>query len=191
MTLGVFLLTNAAIGIAMRLASPGLMTERVNWRRKDTKPFDRIFMRALIPLIMIQPVVAGMDAVRFGWWPISESWFWPGAAIFAAGGAIVAWSVAVNRHAETTVRIQTDRGHTVITTGPYRLVRHPMYVGIIVMYVGSPVLLGSGACIILSLLTCGLFIWRTYMEDGTLQRELPGYPEYASHTTYKLMPGIW
>ena len=122
---------------------------------------------------------------------VTSGWLIPGAFLFAAAMSLIAWTLAVNRHAETTVRIQTDRGHAVVTTGPYRFVRHPMYAGAIVMYVTTPLIWGSGVALAISAAIIALLIWRTGMEDRTLQRELPGYSEYAARTRFRLAPGIW
>jgi protein-S-isoprenylcysteine O-methyltransferase Ste14 len=132
-----------------------------------------------------------MDAVRFGWWPISPFWLVPGILLFVFGMILVTWVLSVNRHAETTVRIQTDRDHQVVTGGPYRFVRHPMYAGAIVMLLGTPLVWGSGAAMAVSLAIIALFVWRTAMEDRTLHRELGGYSDYARVTVYRLVPGLW
>jgi protein-S-isoprenylcysteine O-methyltransferase Ste14 len=116
---------------------------------------------------------------------------YPGLALLAAGIAIVTWGMTVNRFAETSVRIQNDRGHTVITSGPYRLVRHPMYVGAILLYAATPLILGSLWAAALSAVIMILFLIRTALEDRTLRRELPGYADYAAHTRYRLLPGVW
>lgn len=89
------------------------------------------------------------------------------------------------------VRIQSERGHTVCTTGPYRIVRHPMYVGVILTVLGIPVLLGSLYALIPAALIAALFILRTALEDRTLRQELPGYAEYARDVRWRLVPGIW
>ncbi len=180
-----------AVGAAVvRRANPGLMTERAKWRRKDTKPFDRIFLRLMLPLVSIQPAVAGLDW-RFGWWPLPSGLLWPGAGLFALSSALIIWALAVNRHAETTVRIQTDRGHQVVTCGPYRVVRHPMYVGALVMYPATALVWGSAAALAIGVALDLLFVWRTGREDRTLREELPGYEAYTTVTRYRLVPGIW
>jgi protein-S-isoprenylcysteine O-methyltransferase Ste14 len=89
------------------------------------------------------------------------------------------------------VRIQTDRGHTVITSGPYRFVRHPGYLGLIIFTLATPLLLGSRWAFIPAVLMLVLIITRTALEDRTLQSELAGYPAYAERVRYRLLPGIW
>jgi protein-S-isoprenylcysteine O-methyltransferase Ste14 len=89
------------------------------------------------------------------------------------------------------VEIQEDKGHHVITTGPYRLVRHPMYVGVITLFFAIPLALGSLYGLLPGVGLAIAIIIRTYLEDKTLHKELPGYPEYSRKTRYRLLPGIW
>lgn len=177
--------------IVVRRANPEVVAERAKWRRKDTKPFDKLFFALMLPLVMVQPFAAGRDAGCAGCtaWP-----FWllyPGAALFAIGWVLMTWVLVVNRHAETSVRIQTDRGHTVVTWGPYRYVRHPMYVGVILVYVGFGLIWGSRWAMWISAAVGALFTWRTGMEDRTLRRELAGYEDFTTRTRYRLLPGLW
>jgi protein-S-isoprenylcysteine O-methyltransferase Ste14 len=99
--------------------------------------------------------------------------------------------MAVNRFFEGTVRIQTNREHQVISSGPYRYVRHPGYVGVMLEFIAIPLSLGTLAAWIPALLGVALYVLRTAMEDRTLIAELPGYAEYAQRTCYRLLPGVW
>ena len=180
-----------AMGMIIQRYNPELMAERARWRRKDAKPFDKIFMAVYLPLTLLQPVVAGLDAVRFRWSSIPFAFVYAGAVLFAASVVLLTWAMAVNPHAESSVRIQSDRGHQVVTSGPYRFVRHPMYVGIIVMSLANPLIWGSVWALVMSGVMILLFIWRTAQEDQTLRRELPGYEDFAAHTPYRLVPGVW
>jgi protein-S-isoprenylcysteine O-methyltransferase Ste14 len=180
-----------AIALIVRRFNAPVMEARAKWRHSDTKSFDKVFLRAFIPLVMIQPAIAGVDAARFRWSSMPFGVVYPAAALFALAIALIAWTLAVNAYAETTVRIQTDRGQTVITSGPYRAVRHPMYAGAILMYVATPLLWGSVWALALSGVIIALLIWRTALEDQTLRRELAGYEEYAARTRYRLVPGLW
>ena len=89
------------------------------------------------------------------------------------------------------VRIQTERGHSVASSGPYHFVRHLGYVGAILAQVSTPFLLGSPWALIPSIASGVLYVVRTFIEDQTLKRELPGYAEYANQTRYRLLPGVW
>jgi protein-S-isoprenylcysteine O-methyltransferase Ste14 len=99
--------------------------------------------------------------------------------------------MATNAFLSTRVRIQEDRGHRVVTTGPYRMVRHPMYAATIIGFAGVSLLLGSWWAFVPGAVCTVLFIIRTALEDRTLQAELPGYKDYAARTRYRLLPGVW
>jgi protein-S-isoprenylcysteine O-methyltransferase Ste14 len=137
------------------------------------------------------PLVAGLD-VRFGWTgDLSLPWHVAGAVLVAAGLELGAWAMIANAYFSIAVRIQSERGHTVCTTGPYRFVRHPGYVGFILQALALPILLGSLWALIPGLLAAVLMGTRTFYEDRSLQAELPGYPEYVQKVRYRLIPGIW
>ena len=186
-----FVVCMTAGGLVVHRVNPGLVKERSKWRRKDTKPFDKIFLAIYLPLGFIQPAVGGIEVVRLGRASIPFSAVYPGLALFLTAMGLVTWTLSVNPHAESTVRIQSDRGHTVVTTGPYRIVRHPMYAGAILMYAAIGLVLGSMWALAVGALLVILLVWRTAMEDGTLRRELPGYDQYAGVTRYRLIPGVW
>jgi protein-S-isoprenylcysteine O-methyltransferase Ste14 len=170
--------------------SPGLLEQRHKAIRADTKPFDKIFMRLFLSLTIVQPAVAGLDA-RFNRTPLPFWTVYPGTVLFIVSAALITWVLVTNPHAESSVRIQNDRGHTVIASGPYGFVRHPMYVGVAQLHQSMALILGSSWNLALAALITVLFLWRTALEDRTLRRELPGYEEYTTVTRYRLMPGIW
>ena len=171
--------------------NPGLLDERQTAIRKDTKPFDKIFMRFLLTFTIAEPALAGLDAVRFQWAPMPFWTLYPGVVFFLASATWITWVLVKNPHAESSVRIQKEREHTVVSSGPYRFVRHPMYVGLILLHVSIALVLGSMWTLALAALITILFLWRTALEDRTLRRELSGYEEYTHVTRYRLMPGIW
>jgi protein-S-isoprenylcysteine O-methyltransferase Ste14 len=179
------------IGVVVKRANPDLVEARAKWRRKDTKPFDKVFLAIFVPLSTIHPAIGALDVARFGWSDMAGWWMWVGIVMFIPGMALMAWSMVANRHAETTVRIQTDRDHKVVTQGPYRFVRHPMYVGAIVMYFASALILGSEWALWTAGVILVSLVWRTALEDRTLRRELTGYEEFARQTRYRLVPGVW
>ncbi len=104
---------------------------------------------------------------------------------------LLGWIMRENTYLSQVVKIDKNRGHKVITTGPYALVRHPMYITAIILLFAVPIALGSRFALIISLFLMVLLIVRTYLEDRTLHVELVGYPEYAKQTIYRLIPGIW
>jgi protein-S-isoprenylcysteine O-methyltransferase Ste14 len=170
--------------------NPALLAERVG-PKKGAKAWDTAIMSIVGLIILAVYVMAGLD-VRNGWtigFPVAAQVV--GAIAAGLGYAVVVWATASNAYFSMIVRIQQERGHTVVTSGPYRLVRHPGYVGSIVAYLGTPLLLGSWWAFGLGVVTAVLMIVRTALEDRTLQTELPGYVKYTQQTRYRLLPGVW
>ncbi len=136
-------------------------------------------------------VIAGLD-VRRGWTgPISLGYHVGSLIVMVLGYALFLWAMASNAFFAEGVRIQSERGHTVTTGGPYRYVRHPGYVGAILSQVTTPFLLGSVWALIPSVASAALYVVRTYLEDKALRQELAGYEAYAQQTRYRLLPGVW
>jgi protein-S-isoprenylcysteine O-methyltransferase Ste14 len=177
--------------VILEKLSPELLKQREPGIRKDTKPFDKVFMGGFLFLTAILPVVAGLDAVRFNWAPMPFESMYPGVFLFVVSTTLITWTLVKNPHAESSVRIQRDRDHTVVASGPYRFVRHPMYVGLILLNASLALILGSMWTLAIAALIAILVLWRTALEDQTLRLELPGYEEYTSVTRYRLMPWIW
>jgi protein-S-isoprenylcysteine O-methyltransferase Ste14 len=113
------------------------------------------------------------------------------ALLCSSGYSLVVWSTASNAFFSQIVRIQTERGHTVSTGGPYRYLRHPAYAGGILTDVFMPILLASVWGLLIGLADSLVMILRTILEDRTLRAELPGYPEYSRHVRHRLVPGVW
>jgi len=190
-SVGLAVIAMTIVGAVVHHYNAPLMEARAKWPRKDTKPFDKVFLAIFMPIVFIHPMVAGLDAVRYHWSSMPFVFVYIGAILFTLAMVLIAWVMVVNPFAETSVRIQTDRGHTVVTSGPYRLVRHPMYLGAILMYTATSLVWGSVWALVLAALIAGLMIWRTTREDRTLLQELAGYEEYSSRTRYRLLPGLW
>ncbi|SRR5208283_5617930 len=186
-----YVLTMSAVGVLVHRANPGLMKVRSSPHWKDTKTFDKVILLLFLPLSFAQPAIAGLDAVRFHWSSMPFQTVYWGFALLELSMVIIAWAMIVNRYAEPTVRIQKDRDHTPVTSGPYRIVRHPMYAGIILMYGATALMFGSNWALVVSGVLAILFVVRTAMEDRTLRRGLPGYEDFAHQTRYRLIPGVW
>lgn len=186
---GLYFAAITTTGFLVRRRNPGLLERRVKWIRTDTKSFDRLFLKLIFPLSLIQPVIGGLDAVRFGWSSFPTWTVYPGVMLFILSAVLIDWVMVKNPHAETSVRIQT--GHRPVTSGPYRIVRHPMYAGSILMYAAKALILGSIGALGIAALIAMLFLWRTRHEDRTLCAELSGYQEYTTMTRYRLVPGLW
>ena len=112
-------------------------------------------------------------------------------AVYALGSGLFSWAMITNAYFSTAVRIQDDRGHQVCTTGPYRFVRHPGYVGASLQSLVMPLMFGSLWALIPGALAVLMLVIRTTLEDQTLHEELDGYREYAQKTRYRLLPGTW
>ena len=158
---------------------------------EGTKGWDKVLL-SLFGLAYFGSLMVGAFDVRFGW-SVMSGWFWMAGAIpYLFFVIVLTWAMAVNTHFEKTVRIQTDRGHRVIDTGPYGIVRHPGYVGTIFGFIlPVPFLLGSWWAFVPA--CCGVLflVIRTVLEDEVLSKELDGYKEYANNVRYRLVPGLW
>ena len=172
---------------------PGLLAERQNIEKiKGGKAWDKV-LAPLMALSLSFPlvIVAGLDH-RHGWSPAFPLWLIVlGFILISLGYAFAVWAVVENRFFSTTVRIQTDRGHVVCDSGPYRIVRHPGYAGNILPLLGIVPALGSVWTLIPAAVALIIMVIRTVLEDRTLQEELPGYREYARRVHYRLIPGIY
>ncbi len=177
--------------IVLAKLNPQLLNERGRVTGAGTKAFDRIWL-ALYPVFAFGSlVVMGFDAVRFQW---SVMPFWlaiAGIVLFMLVTPLSLSSMVVNRFFEWTVRIQDDRGQYVCTDGPYRLIRHPGYAGLIGSTISYPFILGSWWGLLPNLILAAIVVVRTALEDRTLQAELPGYREYAQRVKYRLVPFVW
>jgi protein-S-isoprenylcysteine O-methyltransferase Ste14 len=176
------------VGLAwVASVNPAVINER--GRRSDnTEAFDRRFHRVMPLLIFGGLIVGGLDH-RFGWSAMPAALNVVGLLLLIPALFLAVWVLATNAYASRVVRLQ--EGHRVITTGPYRFIRHPMYSGTLLAWVAVALALGSWWMFIPAALGIVLFIWRTAREDVTLQEKLPGYREYARQTRYRLIPGIW
>lgn len=188
---GVYLVWTGATALAVIPTHPEMLAERTG-PKKGSKGWDMAILGVVGLLETIKYVVAGLD-MRWGWSPSFPSALQLVGVVVAvlAYDVILVWAMAVNAFFEQTVRIQEERGHTVVTDGPYRYVRHPGYVGSILFQLATPLILSSVWAFIPAGLITLLTIIRTALEDKTLQQELDGYREYAQRVRYRLLPGVW
>jgi len=188
--LGIGFLSVAINAVFMLRSSPETVAER--GRPKEVKDWDKLVGGAwLIGQYFLVPIIAALD-IRFGWSrELSTAWHVLGAAIYGLSLGLTSWAMITNAYFSTAVRIQTDRGQQVCTTGPYRYVRHPGYVGFFFQALSVPILLGSLWALLFAIPAGVLMIIRTSIEDRMLQKELVGYKEYAREVKYRLLPGIW
>jgi protein-S-isoprenylcysteine O-methyltransferase Ste14 len=177
----------------LRLArrDPALLAERLKPPVQRGQPlWDKIFILALASLWVGWLVVMGLDA-RFGW---SAAPIWlrvVGAIGFVAGYWIIIRVFDENTFLAPVVKIQRQRGHHVVSTGPYAVVRHPMYSGMCVMVPSAALLLGSWIGLMFSLVIIAAGAWRAIMEERELRTGLAGYADYAARVRYRLVPRVW
>ncbi len=173
---------------------PALLAERLKLVpiHKDQKTWDKALMAIFFIAGISLYIVPGFDVVRYGWSEPLPLWLKIVAFTIHIPCFIgLGWVMRENTYLAQVVKIDEQRGHQVITTGPYALVRHPMYAIVIILLFAVPVALGSRYALILSVFLTLLLIIRTYLEDRTLHDELDGYAAYAKQTPYRLIPGIW
>ncbi|HEX9837871.1 MAG TPA: isoprenylcysteine carboxylmethyltransferase family protein [Anaerolineales bacterium] len=158
---------------------------------ENAKPWDKLLAPILAFGGLFILIVAGLDRL-FGWTiPFILMAKIVSLIVIVLGYLLGSWALIENRFFSGVVRIQKDRGHHVVSTGPYRFIRHPGYAGALWAYLATPVLLDSMWAFIPAFLLVGVLILRTALEDRTLQEELPGYREYARKTRFRLIPGLW
>lgn len=182
------LLLNA--GVLLRI-NPAVIAARAEPTRDDDRIHTLIGLTYGLFALFGAMVVAGLDT-RFGWTAPYSPWLIGlGLALMLAGNLILLWALAVNKHFEKGVRIQTDRAQTVITDGPYRFMRHPGYTGMIISLLATPLALGTLWALLPEIVATLAIVLRTLREDQMLHRDLPGYTDYAQRTRYRLLPGVW
>jgi len=170
--------------------NPELAAERASIK-DDAKSWDKVvlFFMALIGAALW--LVAGLDK-RFGWsGAVPAAFPAVGLTLLVAGYALGLWAMWSNKFFSGLVRIQWDRGHVVVSSGPYRFIRHPAYAGNAVASLAVPLILGSWWALVPAGACVGIAALRAGLEDATLRRELPGYSEYAERVGYRLLPGVW
>ena len=172
--------------------NPGLLTERMTGIGKpDQKTWDKVFFGVANVFFLAWLVVMPLDAVRFHW---SQMPVWlqlVGAILLLCSFYLFFLTFRENSYLSPAVRVQTDRGQTVVSTGPYQYVRHPMYATAIIFLVGTTLLLGSWYGLVLGLLLVVAIALRAVQEERTLRAELQGYDTYMAQVRYRLVPYVW
>ena len=172
--------------------NPGILAERSKFmQHENAETWDKKIIPVAGVMGIVIAVIAGFDklwdwSAPFGLW-----WRLLGLIVIFVGYAFSSYALIENSFFSGMVRLQSDRGHFVISSGPYRWVRHPGYAGALLAYLFVPVLLNSWWAFIPTLITIGLYVVRTRLEDRFLQENLEGYREYAKRVRYRLLPGVW
>ena len=189
---GLLAFTAASILIGAATADPDIVRERESLEYGLQGWDVRIATVGFVFLVMLPLVVAGFDLKRYGWSSPLPIWVRSLAAVVMVLGSVLGWwAMRANRFFVKFVRIQHDRGHHVVRSGPYAYVRHPGYVGGIALFAAMPIVLGSRWGLLPALIGAALFVRRTVLEDRFLQDHLPGYREYAEQVRWRLVPGWW
>jgi protein-S-isoprenylcysteine O-methyltransferase Ste14 len=190
-TFGVYLGALAASWFFIFRKDPELLKERQE-PGPGAKDWDRRWLRIYGATLLIIVVVALLDVGRFHWSDTVPLWLQIASLLgLMASMLLTGWAFKENRFFSEVVRIQHDRGHHVVTTGPYRYVRHPGYAGNMISFPCFALSIGSWLALMLTVVLIVLFVIRTSLEDRTLQEELAGYEAYAQQVRYRLVPGIW
>ena len=188
--LGIFSFASSRLLAARK--NPDIIKERSQFMQHDnTQSWDKL----LAPFTGIGggliPLIAGLDA-QFGWsQPYNLNLKILALVIILAGYVLGSYALITNRFFSGTVRLQTERGHQVVSSGPYRWIRHPGYVGGILTYLATPIFLDSVWAFLPAVFVTLILVIRTALEDRFLQNELQGYREFAQRVRYRLIPGIW
>jgi protein-S-isoprenylcysteine O-methyltransferase Ste14 len=171
--------------------NPGLLKERMSVSRSDQKVWDKVFFALLQVVFLAWLVLMPFDAVRWHWSHLPVWLQVGGAVILVASFPLFFLTFRENSFLSPMVRIQQDRGQTVISSGPYHYVRHPMYAAALLFVFGTALLLGSGVGLIYGLILVGMIAIRAVLEERTLRKELPGYDTYMKQVKYRLIPYVW
>ena len=187
-----FVLGSLALILWLAWRDPGLLKERLGSPfQRDQVRSDKIFMGLIVVLWHGWLALMAFDARRWGISHMPEALNVAGAALIPIGYFVVWLTFRENSFAAPVIRIQQDRGHRVIDTGPYGIVRHPMYAGAILYLIGMPLLLGSWLGLLVLPLILGALIVRIFIEEAALREGLPGYAEYTARIRHRLLPGVW
>lgn len=178
--------------ISLYKYNPGLLIQRLMIRRKGSKTWDEVLMRVSnLTAMLLVPVVAGLDVGHYRLSSLGLQYAILGIVLFVGSSVLINWAMIENPYFEPTVRIQEDRDHHVVATGPYAFVRHPGYLSGILWLASVPLILGSLYAFAPFALYTTLIALRTYLEDRTLRGELSGYEDYAVKVKYRLLPWVW
>jgi protein-S-isoprenylcysteine O-methyltransferase Ste14 len=183
-----------AVAIVLWLArkEPELLAERMSTPMQSGQPlWDKVFVVAVMVLFVAWLILMPLDAVRFGWSEVPE-WL----QILGALGVVLSFYIMFltfreNAYLALVVKVQEERGQSVVSSGPYRYVRHPMYASTFLFFPGSALLLGSWWGLMFCTVLLGLLVWRIPLEERMLENGLAGYDEYARKVRYRLIPRVW
>jgi protein-S-isoprenylcysteine O-methyltransferase Ste14 len=189
--LGEVLALSSATTIGLMMNDPELLKARLSSPLKSNqRPVDRAIMMAFFAAYVGWFVLIGLDH-RFMWTGTPLIVQILGAALIGAGMVLVWETFRANTFATTQVRVQAERAQTVIDSGPYRYIRHPMYAGMVLFVIGTPLMLGSLWGLAATPVLFVMLAMRTLGEEKVLKQDLAGYAEYMTKTPWRIVPGVW
>ncbi len=187
----IFLAASLIIFLAGIVCTDPALTAERSRRHGDSRRWDRTLVSAIVLLGLLVLIIAGLTHRLVPGEQVPPPFQVVALIIMILGNGLVIRATRTNTFFSATFRIQNDRGHTVVSTGPYRYVRHPGYVGMIASTIFQPLILGSVWALLPAIIAVALFVIRTNLEDKALCAELGGYRDYASRVRYRLIPGVW
>jgi len=177
--------------IWLYVRNPELFWERMLTNTSGQKVWDKILGTVLYVAIFLWLLFTAFDAGRCHWSPVPQGVEIIGGFILGASFVLFFLTFRANSFLATVVRVQEERGQVVVTNGPYRFVRHPMYAATLIFFLGAPLLLGAWYGVLFSPVVAIVLAWRAVLEERALQKDLPGYDEYMTRTKYRLIPFVW
>lgn len=187
---GLYLAFAIPVGVWLLRTNPAFLARRLDWTKRAPKKWDRILMAGYTPVYLAVYVLSGLD-LRWGWSDVPAGLRVVAFVLVAAFFVLFVFILRENAFLSRVVEVRPEEGHRVVTTGPYAVVRHPMYAGYMVALVATPIALGSLPALVPATLLAAGIVVRTVLEDRTLHAELPGYPEYASTVRWRLLPHVF
>jgi protein-S-isoprenylcysteine O-methyltransferase Ste14 len=190
--LGMFVIFGAVVSLVLRKRDPALLKERFSPPLQPGQPlYDKVFYFLFVPVFLLWLPVMGLDAVRLAW---SDPPAWlqvVGGFLFSVALVLLYTVFTSNTFLSPVIRVQAERKQTVVDSGLYGVVRHPMYSSIGLMALGASLLMGSYMGVGIAILLTVMLAVRSVLEEGTLARELEGYEEYRGKVRYRMIPGLW
>jgi protein-S-isoprenylcysteine O-methyltransferase Ste14 len=172
--------------------NPGLLTERMTGiGKRDQKTWDKVFFACANLVFLAWLISIPLDVVRYRWSHVPVWLNVMGAGLLLVAFYLLFVTFRENSYLSPAVRIQSDRGQIVVSTGPYHYVRHPMYSGALLLFVGATLLLGSWIGLLTAAMLCVAVVIRATAEERTLRTELSGYDAYMAQVRYRFIPGVW
>ncbi|MFT4133993.1 methyltransferase family protein [Labrys sp. (in: a-proteobacteria)] len=186
----VSLIVGLAAGLWLAWTDPGLLAERMRLKAPEQPSADKWFMLVFLVVAVVWFVVIGLERrLRAPTMPLPLEAV--GLVLYLASTLFVMWVFRENSFAAPVVKVQAERHHHVVSTGPYAFVRHPMYAGVMLYFIGTPLLIGSWWGLAMMPVFFLAFALRSRIEERTLMTGLPGYADYARSVRYRMLPGIW